>query len=222
MLITDEATSSNVLMQNLIGVAADGVSALGNTRHGVLITGTTAHNEVGGVASAGNVIAHNGGAGVLIGTDAAAGFLTPAGNDNSVRGNSIFANGGLGIDLGAVGSVTANDVGDVDTGPNDLQNFPVLTAALLEGTNLLLGGTINTTSNITVHVEFFATPAADSSGYGGGETFLGAIDVTTGAGGSAAFTVAYESSLLHPGDVITATASLSGDTSEFSQALAVL
>ena len=121
-------------------------------------------NHVGGVGpGAANVIAHNGGAGVLIGTDAAAGFNTPAGTGNTVEGNSIFANGGLGIDLGPFGSVTANDANDVDTGPNNLINFPVLSAALLEGSDLLIGGTINTTTGTTIRIDFYATPAADAS-----------------------------------------------------------
>ena len=113
------------------------------------------------------------------------------------------------------------DVNDVDTGPNDLVNFPVLSAALLEGTDLLIGGTINTTANTTVRIEFFASPAADASGHGEGQTYLGYVEVTTGAGNTAAFTAAFETSLLNSGDVITATATAVGSTSEFSLALAV-
>ena len=217
VLVTDPATGRNSLTGNKIGVAADGITALANTGHGVFITGTSSSNTVG----SGNVIAHNGKAGVLIGTDAAAGFITPAGSGNSVLGNSIFANGGLGIDLGAYGSVTLNDVNDVDAGPNDLVNFPVLTAALLEGTDLLVGGTINTGAGATIRIEFFASPAADASGHGEGQTYLGYVDVTTGAGNTAAFTAAFVTSLVQPGDVITATATVGGSTSEFSLALAV-
>ena len=149
------------------------------------------------------------------------GFIIPAGNSNTVLGNSIFVNGGLGIDLGAFGTVTPNDANDVDTGPNDLQNFPVLTAALLEGSDLLLGGTVNTTANTTVRIEFFVSPAADPSGNGEGRTFIGFVEVNTGAGNTVAFTAAFVTSLVHAGDVISATASTDGGTSEFSLALAV-
>src|SRR5581483_10144879 len=63
-----------------------------------------------------NRIADNAGAGVLIaGAD---------NTNNTVRGNRITANDGLGIDLGTTG-VTPNDADDADSGANDLVNFPV-------------------------------------------------------------------------------------------------
>ena len=49
-----------------------------------------------------------------------------AGTGNEIRLNSIFSNTGLGIDLGGDG-VTLNNSAP-HTGPNDYQNFPVITA----------------------------------------------------------------------------------------------
>ena len=72
---------------------------------------------VGGVAPGeGNVIAFSGIVGVVMLGIGAAG--------NTIRGNSIYANGGLGIDLESDG-VDPNDAGDTDTGPNGIQNFPL-------------------------------------------------------------------------------------------------
>jgi hypothetical protein len=65
------------------------------------------------VPGAGNVIAHNKGAGVVIGSS-----ITDAGTvNNTVRANSIFLNGGLGIDLGNDG-VTRNHRINPATGPS--------------------------------------------------------------------------------------------------------
>src|SRR5262245_14739772 len=178
VLITDAGTNGIVVEGNVIGVAANGTTALGNGSHGVFVANTASANLIGGLtAGTGNVIAHNRGAGVLIGSDPV--FTTP-GENSIVLGNSIFANGGLGIDLGTFGSVTPNDAGDVDTGPNGLLNFPVLSAALLEGDDLLVIGSINTQANSTLRIEFFVSPAADPGGNGEGQTFLGFVEVTMG------------------------------------------
>jgi hypothetical protein len=57
------------------------------------------------------------------------GVLATAGTGNSIRSNLIYENGatgsGMDIDLGAAGP-TANDPGDADSGPNLLQNFPLI------------------------------------------------------------------------------------------------
>ena len=54
------------------------------------------------------------------------GVYVESGTSNGIRGNSIFSNTGLGIDLGPDG-VTPNDTGENDTGGKNPQNFPVLT-----------------------------------------------------------------------------------------------
>ncbi|HYH59228.1 MAG TPA: DPP IV N-terminal domain-containing protein [Thermoleophilaceae bacterium] len=102
------ASSSNKVESSVIG---------GNGGAGMVVNGSG--NSIGGVAKGvGNTIANNRGDGVaVVGT----------GTANSILGNAIYLNDDSGIDLGDDG-VTANDAGDADSGPNNRQNFPVLTA----------------------------------------------------------------------------------------------
>ena len=83
---------------------------------------------------------------------------------------------GLGIDI--VGGtedafgVTANDAPaalDGDGGPNALQNHPVLYEAGINGGNIRILGRLESAANLTYRIEFFASPAADASGYGEGQ-----------------------------------------------------
>jgi len=207
LLGTPAATFNNVVQGNLIGTDSAGATALANALHGVLIT-AAANNIVGGTAAgAGNLITGNGGAGVSIVQNTAIG--------NRVSGNSITANGGLGIDLGGAG-VTPNDANDGDTGPNNLQNFPVLSSAVITGSMVSVQGTINSTANTVFRIEFFSGSACDASGNGEGQVYLGFTEVTTDAGGNAVFSVDLPGGLVF-GQVVTATATdPAGNTSEFS------
>ena len=62
--------------------------------------------------------------------------------DNSILGNRIYANSGLGIDLFPSGA-DANDAGDGDSGPNDGQNYPVLASVQTDGLQVHIVGTLN-------------------------------------------------------------------------------
>src|SRR5206468_5435944 len=117
----------------------------------------------------GNSIAFNAGNGITV-------LETATGNVYSA--NAIFANAGLGIDLGGDG-VTPNDFGDADPGPNDRQNFPGLDSALATSAGTLVDGSLNSLPNTSFVVEFFANSAPDPSGFGEGERFLGSQMVTT-------------------------------------------
>ncbi len=203
---------SSVIEGNMIGTAVDGVTALGNDRYGVEATLVDGPLTVGGTdPGAGNTIAFNSRDGVAV----------LGGTGVSVLGNAIRSNGGgdptqLGIDLADDG-VTANDPGDGDdaTHPNRLQNFPVLGAALTDGSSTLVSGTIDSTPRASLRVELFSSAGCSSSGTGQGEAFLGATTVTAGAGATAfAATVG----ATQAGHAITATATdlTTGDTSEFS------
>jgi len=188
-------SSGNQVRGNLIGTKKDGITALGNGVNGGVLVDESAS------IVAGNTIAFNLGAGVWV----------DYGNGNRVLSNSIFSNGGIGIDLGAVGGATANDAGDADTGPNDLQNKPVIRSARTGG-KTTVSARLNSTPNRTFRVQFFSNP----SGTNEGKKFIGQKSVTTDGSGnvSFAFSPAQKVGL---GRTITATAtSPAGNTSEFS------
>ncbi len=208
----DQATN-NLVAGNFIGTDITGTVALGNVNSGVRIVAAPGNMIGGTVAGAGNVIAMNGGPGVAVQNSLATG--------NSILGNSIYSNTGLGIDLGDDGP-TLNDTGpgDLDAGPNNFQNFPVLTSAVSSGGTTTIQGTLNSTPSTSFRVELF-NDAGDPSGYGEGRVFLGFTTVTTDANGDASFTATVPTPPT-PLLVYTATATvmpspgLYTDTSEFS------
>ena len=214
--------NNNVVQQNLIGTAADGLSALGNGAEGVVID--AADNQIGSPSeSTSNTIAFNGAAGIGIEQDA-------ANTGNGIFINSIHSNGDtggagsartLGIDLGRDG-VTANDgATDADTGANTLINFPVLGS-------IVMGGSANTMDvpftlalpDGTYRVDFYAnsecnplnTGAADvAAPHGEAQDFLGLQSVIV-SGGVANVTTATLSTLGIIGNQVSARVQ---DTSSF-------
>ncbi len=198
----------NQIFNNFIGTNSSGAN-LGNTGAGIYINQGALGNQIGSAAAGGgNVIAFNGGSGVNV----AEGTL------NAIRANSIYSNDGLGIDLNADG-VTANDPGDNDSGPNSLQNFPVIQRA----TPTRITGFLDSLGDQSYAIDFYRVDACDASGFGEGRFFLGSQTIltnpVTGIG-----EISFPTTLI-VGQIITATAtrtvSAAGDTSEFSQCLTV-
>jgi CSLREA domain-containing protein len=199
--------SGNLVQGNLIGTDATGTVALGNERGGVVI-GSSPGNRIGGKGDgARNVISGNGGSGVFVSSS--------AGTGNSILRNSIFSNGGLGIALGEP-TVRINDPGDPDVGPNDYQNFPVVTSVTVDTTTTHVEGLLNSVPSAQFRIELFSNATCDSSAHGEGEAFLGVLDVTTDFSGNASFSGTFPNTV-PVGDLITATATdVRGNTSEFS------
>ncbi len=204
--------NSSIVQGNYIGTKADGVSALGNAGNGIHLTGGSAvFNTIGGAAAGEpNTIAFNGNDGVS---------LPDAGVGNVIRGNSIFSNGTtashLGIDHGPVDGVTANDAApDADSGPNGLQNFPVIQSAVVGSPNLI-SGTLSSAPSQTFTIDLYANAVCDTSGNGEGKTYLGSTTTTTDASGLGGWR--FSPATLNLTDQITATAtSATNNTSEFS------
>src|SRR5215831_9450829 len=201
--------------RNLIGVGADKVTPLGNAIDGIRLDDGS--NNFFGDPSEPNTIAFNGGTGIWI----------RKGRGNVLSANSIFANKTLGIDLSQVGGNTTgvdqNDPGDADLGANDLQNYPVLTrASILNNGLTFVYGSLNSTANTKFHVELFANNAADNSGFGEGQSYMGGFDVTTDANGNVNFEVGGYANLA-AGQFISATATdPNRSTSEFSKCVVIV
>ena len=220
------ATTNGVTIQgNNIGVGANGTSQIvsSNIEDLVSIGGGSTHSNIligGSAAGQGNTLAFSSRSGIRL--DSTGSNLQVIGNTirnntrngiylpNSTRAaiisNRIYANSLIGIDLGENG-VTTNDAGDGDGGANDLLNFPVLSNIRASGSNQLL---YNFSLNVPAaasgyRVEFFANSAADPTGFGEGERYLGHVDIAH-AGGVRTFTGTLNT--LQPiafGDIISAT-----------------
>ncbi|MEO8586413.1 MAG: CSLREA domain-containing protein, partial [Acidobacteriota bacterium] len=171
--VTGSAGGSNQVQGNYIGTDITGTVNLGNSGFGVLLSNSPGSSVGGSVAGAPNIIAFTVG-GVGIGT--------ALGVNNSLLGNSIHSNGGIGIDLGGnfFDGVTPNS-------PGGSQNYPVLTAAPIAAGTVNISGTLNGTASSTFRIEFFSSAVGDPTGYGEGQTFLGFANVTTDGTGNVSF-----------------------------------
>jgi hypothetical protein len=212
VFLSDAGTAANRVQGNLIGTDVTGAAPLGNggeTSYGanVELQQGASGNFIGDIAAgAGNVIAFSAsGPGVL---------LYDAGTtNNAIRGNAIYGNSALGIDLAGDG-VTLNHRGVV-AGPDDLQNYPLLLSAVVQGGNTTVYGKLNGLPGMTYQVDLYRNPGADASGHGQGQFYTGTVSVQTDAAGNGAFAVALNGDLT--GQYLSATAvAPGGDTSEFS------
>jgi hypothetical protein len=217
----------NIISGNGIGVTIEGNFG-GSGVAGTRVEGNYLGTDVGGTINLGNLAAFeiDNASGVTIGggTPAHGNIIANSTGDGlrinystgiAILSNRIYNNGGLGVNLG-FDSVTPNDNCDVDTGPNNLQNYPVLTSASSSGGSTRVIGTLNSTPNITYTLQFFANTACDPSGHGEGATFLGTGTVSTDGSCNGSFDVSLPVSVA-PGSYITGLATdPNGNSSEFS------
>lgn len=205
---------NNLLFGNYIGTDVSGIANLGNGQDGVHIEyfEEAGANAIGGTAPGeANTIAFNGGAGVSVQDS----------TGNSILGNAIYDNAGLGIDLDADG-VTPNDVGDSDTGANNRQNFPMLISTISTAFNTTITGTLHSTPTTTLDLEFFSNSSCDPSDHGEGKKFLDSSQVTTDGSGNVDFVVTFPTGVPSNHFSMTATATDPGhNTSEFSSCVPI-
>lgn len=188
-------TRDHLIVGNYIGVLADGTAR--PNQIGVWI-GNAAKNRVEG-----NTISGNYSAGVVV-----AGFVAKY---NSIRRNSIFGNGALGIDL-ENDNVTPNDSFDTDSGANDRQNYPLL-ATSSDDTTTWIGGTLHSSPTATFEIDLFSAPTCAIGG--SAKQLIATTTVTTDSSGNAMLSMPF--ARMPDGTAITATTTAaSGNTSELS------
>ncbi len=212
--ITSFGGNGEIIQGNFIGTDETATLNLGNAGGGIVLRGD--NWTVGGTgAGEGNVIAFNGPlyGGIVNGVD----FIGYAGTN--IRGNRMFGNRPLGIDLGADGIVAPNDPCDADTGANGLQNYPIITSVTPGASTTNIQGILNSVASTVFDIDLFSTAACINfpQEYLQGENYLGSIQVTTDGACGITFSmdVPY---VLQAGQLVTATATdPNGNTSEFSQ-----
>jgi len=204
VFVADAGTSDNTIAGNIIGAA--GVP----NGSGVVVTANAVRTQV-----LANEIDANTGSGVSI-----------TGNgtlDNPVLDNLFDGNGGLGIDLGGNG-VTPNDSGDVDAGPNNLQNFPVLGNVVIGANSSSLSVSLASVANQGYTITLYRSERCDPSGFGEGHVKLGSVNVTTaanGSGGAVGLVYAVPNSATQPSFGTAIATSAAGDTSEFGRCVGI-
>jgi hypothetical protein len=238
-LRTSASSPPTTVRGNAIGLDAEGGPA-GNGEDGILIIGSNA--SVGGTGQGeGNVIAHNGGAGARVnGADEGAHV------GNEIRGNRIFSNGAIGIDLGTAGfnntsgpleGPTENDEGDGDDGPNRLQNFPKIQKASYDASANEVTVTYQVPSNpnesgegasaYPLTVDLYRADADEEEGeaYLGTDTYSSVSpDDYAGCGSppcTAAVTFAPASPASEEDEIVATATDDNGNTSEFSVSVPV-
>jgi Bacterial Ig-like domain (group 3)/FG-GAP-like repeat len=164
--------------------------------------------------------------GILLGKKDAT-SITNSGGANTIRRNYLLnvQSHAIGLDPANNFNPLANDALDADGGSNNGQNKPELTYANVLGQ---IEGIYVGAPNRRLVLDFYRSQRCDSSGYGGGETYMDEATISTDANGNASFSLTVGGlpvGGLLTTNAITATATDAGaagmpmtltDTSEFS------
>ena len=196
---------------NYIGVKQDGTAA-GSGSYGIAILRSPDIRIGSTEPGYGNVIRFN---------STGIGIYESSAVRITVRGNSIYDNNSMNLDL--QGSVfwgpDPNDKLDVDTGANMQQNYPVPSTSMLscDGTNQTAPGNFNSTPNTTFTIDYYANPSWDpnSGTPRQGEQWHSSETVTTDANGDASLNIP---TIVNPSATATAP---DGSTSEFGSIVAM-
>ena len=210
--INGATASNNIVQGNFIGVAADGVAALGNVYSGVDMYGGANSNLISS-----NIIGNNGSFGVggvylyyatnnlvfgnTIYSNLVSGVMMIAG-PNVISENSIYGNGGLGIDNGSH-ILTPNTL-------HGHSNYPILTSVRHGCTDI--AGCLDGTPGCLYQIEFYYNDAIVGLQNLQLQNYIGAIQAPSGP-----FQASFPAAALD-GKYLTATATAVNFLPETSQA----
>ena len=145
----------------------------------MVIHAAATNNKIGDTGNGEpNFIAYNSGNGVQVGDD-----TTDNATGNAILGNSIYLNGQLGINLGGETSPSGNSI--ASSGPNRLQNAPVLSFATTDGSGIKIVGELTASPGALYEIELFSN--VDNTAQG--EAYLDDLYVETNASGVASFNI---------------------------------
>ena len=216
-------SNNNKVRGNFIGLSREGQD-MGNVQAGISIEGLAGYdNKIGyhhdaiipPAAPKGNTIAYNGEAGVIVDRVGLVGDVAR----NTIRGNKIYNNIEMGIDLEDDGA-TVNDVDDSDDAANRLLNYPDIDRVYFNENRDLVIFRYSLSSDSTIvpyplTVDFYI---ADDSVSGEGKTYIG-TDIYATQGELITFGVDTTGLAIDEEEVFVATATDTlGNTSEFSPA----
>ena len=189
----------SVITGNALGTDRSGTRSFGNSGPGLSLYAAQPYGMSGPLGwpagralhiITGNLIEFNGGPGITI----------TSGKQVFISSNSIYANGGIGIDNGA----------------NNLQSVPSLDSVRTAGGYTVFRGSLAATPNSSFTVDFYSVPDLDLTDNGEGKTFLGTTTLSTDAAGQGLINLSFP--LTVPvGYYVTATAiDTNFSTSQFS------
>jgi parallel beta-helix repeat protein len=176
ILISDPSSHGNVMRGNAVGTNLGGATDLGNQSTGIHVSGYD--TRIGGPFSEdANVIAYN-----------SDGVIVFEGGPIEIRRNRIYGNQFLSIDLLGNG-ITPNDAGDVDAGPNELLNFPVLESVTYDpmfGLLTIVGHLDGLPLREHV-IDMYSSPQCNANGNGASDTRIVGLQVDTDGAGHVDF-----------------------------------
>lgn len=204
-----EYADSNLITCNYIGPGADSLAKLGNGTAGIVLWDGSSNNIIGG-ENMGNVIAFHDTCGIAVKDNNTL--------YNTISENSIYNNSFMGIEIFPEGP-NSNDAGDIDSGPNELMNFPIITHAAYNSSSQMVWiyGTLDTQNADSTLVELFIALADSTLNNGEGQTYIGHTHPESNGDWM------YYGLGINDGQLITATATnKSGSTSEFAQNFTII